>query len=50
VSRILRPYQQKEQWLENGTWAAVIECPAGMKPDLIGQVMRQSSESEVKEL
>ena len=50
VSRILQPYQQKEQWLENGTWAAVIECPAGMKPDLIGQVMRQSSESEVKEL
>ena len=50
VSRILRPYQQKEQWLENGSWASVIECPAGMKPDLISQVMRQNSESEVKEL
>jgi len=50
VSRILRPYQQKEQWLENGSWAAVIECPAGMKPDLIHQIMRQSSDTEVKEL
>lgn len=50
VSRILRPYQQKEQWLENGSWASVIECPAGMKPDLIDQIMRQSSETEIKEL
>ena len=50
VSRILRPYMQKEQWLENGSWASVIECPAGMKPDLIGQVMKQSSDTEVKEL
>ena len=50
VSRILRPYQQKEQWLENGSWASVVECPAGMKPDLISQVMRQNSDSEVKEL
>ena len=50
VYRILRPYQQKEQWLENGSWAAVIECPAGMKPDLIDQIMRQSSDTEVKEL
>ena len=50
VPRILRPYQQKEQWLENGSWAAVIECPAGMKPDLIDQIMRQSSDTEVKEL
>ena len=50
VSRILRPYQQKEQWLENGSWAAVIECPAGMKPDLIDQIMRQSSDTEFKEL
>ena len=50
VSRILRPYMQKEQWLENGSWASVVECPAGMKPDLIGQVMKQSSDTEVKEL
>jgi|TARA_B100000767_G_scaffold106401_1_gene102151 ribosome maturation protein SDO1 len=50
VSRILRPYQQKEQWLENGSWASVIECPAAMKPEIISLVMRQNSDSEVKEL
>jgi len=50
VSQILRAYQQKEGWLEDGSWASVIECPAGMKGELIGQVMRKSSESEVKEL
>ncbi|HJM55208.1 MAG TPA: ribosome assembly factor SBDS [Poseidonia sp.] len=50
VSRVLRSYQQKEGWLEDGSWACVIECPAGMKPELIGQVMRRSSDAEVKEL
>ena len=50
VSQFLRAYQQKEGWLEDGSWAVVIECPAGMKGDLIGQVMRRSSEAEVKEL
>lgn len=50
VSQLLRAYQQKEGWLEDGSWAAVIECPAGMKGDLIGQVMRRSSDAEVKEL
>ena len=50
VHRDLRSYQQKEGWLEDGSWACVIECPAGMKADLIGQVMRRSSDAEVKEL
>jgi ribosome maturation protein SDO1 len=50
VSQLLRSYQQKEGWLEDGSWACVIECPAGMKGDLIGQVMRRSSDAEVKEL
>jgi len=50
VSQILRAYQQKEGWLEDGSWASVIECPAGMKGELIGQVMRKSSDAEVKEL
>ena len=31
ASRILRPYLEKDQWLENGTWAAIVEIPAGMK-------------------
>ena len=50
VSQTLRAYQQKEGWLEDGSWAVVVECPAGMKGDLIGQVMRKSAEAEVKEL
>ena len=41
---------KKEGWLEDGSWACVIECPAGMKGELIGQVMRRSSNAEVKEL
>ena len=50
VSKFLRSYQQKEGWLEDGSWACVVECPAGMKGELIGQVMRRSSDAEVKEL
>ena len=50
VSQLLRSRQQKEGWLEDGSWACVIECPAGMKGEIIGQVMRRSSEAEVKEL
>jgi ribosome maturation protein SDO1 len=50
ASRILRPYLEKEQWLENGTWAAIIEIPAGMKDTIIGKLMRQSSDTEYREL
>ncbi len=50
VSNLLRSYQQKEGWLENGDWACVIEIPAGMKGDIIGQVLKRASEAEVKEL
>ncbi|DAC59331.1 MAG: ribosome assembly factor SBDS [Candidatus Poseidonia sp.] len=50
VSQLLRTLQQKEGWLEDGSWACVIECPAGMKGEIIGQVMRRSSDAEVKEL
>ena len=50
ASRILRPYLEKEQWLENGTWAAIIEIPAGMKDTLVSKLMRQSSDTEFKEL
>ena len=42
VSQILRTHQQKEGWLENGDWACVVEIPAGMKGDLIGQVLKLS--------
>lgn len=50
VSQILRTHQKKEGWLENGDWACVVEIPAGMKGDLIGQVLKRSSDAEVKEL
>ena len=50
VSQLLRPYQKKEQWLENGDWACVVEFPAGMKGDIIGQVLKRANDAEVKEL
>ena len=50
VSQLLRTYQKKEGWLENGDWACVIEIPAGMKGDIIGQVLKRSNDAEVKEL
>ena len=50
VSQLLRHYQKKEQWLENGDWACVVELPAGMKGDMIGQVLKRANDAEVKEL
>ena len=50
VSQLLRPYQKKEQWLENGDWACIVELPAGMKGDTIGQVLKRANDAEVKEL
>jgi ribosome maturation protein SDO1 len=50
VSQLLRTHQQKEAWLENGDWACVIEIPAGMKGDVIGQVLKRANDAEVKEL
>ncbi|NCG42568.1 MAG: ribosome assembly factor SBDS [Euryarchaeota archaeon] len=50
VNQLLRPYLKKEGWLEDVSWACVIECPGGMKGELIGQVMQRSSDAEVKEM
>ncbi len=50
VSQLLRPHLKKEQWLENGDWACVVELPAGMKGDMIGQVLKRANDAEVKEL
>ena len=50
VQQLLREYQQREEWLADGNWACVVECPAAIKADLIGQMMKKSSEIEVKEL
>ncbi|MBL6731552.1 MAG: ribosome assembly factor SBDS [Candidatus Poseidoniaceae archaeon] len=48
--RVLRSYHVKDGWLEDGTWACVIEIPAGMKGEIIGQIMKVSSQTEVKEM
>ena len=50
VSQLLRTYQKKEEWLQNGDWACVVELPAGMKGDMIGQVLKRANDAEVKEL
>ena len=48
--RVLRQYTAKEGWLEDGSWACVVDIPAGMKGEIIGQIMKISSQTEVKEI
>jgi ribosome maturation protein SDO1 len=48
--KFLRQYLDKEEWLSNGDWACIIECPPGMAGNLISKVKGVASNSEVKEL
>jgi len=48
--KFLRPYIDKDEWLSNGDWACIIECPPGMAGNLIGKVKSVASNAEVKEL
>jgi ribosome maturation protein SDO1 len=50
AGKFLRPYLDKGEWLSNGDWACIIECPPGMANSLIGKVKSVDSNSEVKEL
>ncbi|MBT4066123.1 MAG: ribosome assembly factor SBDS [Euryarchaeota archaeon] len=50
AGRLLRPYLDKEEWLSNGDWACIIECPPGLASGLIGKVKGVDSNSEAKEL
>lgn len=50
VNQLLRDSIQKEEWLSDGSWACVVECPGGMKSDLISRVAKRSSGLDVKEL
>jgi len=50
VSKFLRTFLDKEEWLSNGDWACIIECPPGMAESLIGKVKGAAHGSEVKEL
>ena len=47
---MLRDMILKEEWLENGSWACIIECPGGMKNDLISKVAKRTSGLDVKEI
>ena len=50
VHQLLRDSVQREEWLSDGSWACVVECPGGMKSDLISRVAKRSSGLDVKEL
>ena len=50
TSQLLREYQQREEWLSDGSWACVIECPAAIKGDLISKLMKNSNEIEIKDM
>ena len=50
AGKILRRYLDKEEWLSNGDWACIIECPPGMAEGIIGRIKGVASDAEVKEL
>ena len=50
ASKFLRPYLDKEDWLSNGDWACIIQCPPGMAGNIIGKIKGIDNNSEVKEL
>tara|TARA_B100000029_G_scaffold84727_1_gene75394 strand:- start:6668 stop:7357 length:690 start_codon:yes stop_codon:yes gene_type:complete len=50
VMQLLRDSIQREQWLEDGSWACVVEVPGGMRNEIISRVGDRSSGLEVKEL
>ena len=50
VLQLLRDSVQREQWLEDGSWACVIEVPGGMRNEIISRVANRSSGLEVKQL
>jgi len=50
ASKFLRQYLDKEEWLSNGDWACIIECPPGMAGNIIGKVKGIDNNSDVKEL
>ena len=43
VDQLLRDSVQREEWLSDGSWACVVECPGGMKSALISRVSKRSS-------
>jgi len=50
VNKLLRQYLDKDEWLSNGDWACIIQCPPGMAQNIIGKVRGIDNNSEIKEL
>jgi ribosome maturation protein SDO1 len=50
VQKEVRSDVIKEQWLDNGDWAFVVEIPAGMKGEYLSKVAKRDPNTEVKEL
>ena len=50
VQREVRSDVIKEQWLDNGDWAFVVEIPAGMKGEYLSKVAKRDPNTDVKEL
>lgn len=50
ASKFLRQYLDKEEWLSNGDWACIVQCPPGMASSIIGKVKGADNNAEVKEL
>ena len=50
VQKEVRSDVIKEQWLENGDWAFVVEIPAGMKGEYLSKVAKRDPNTDVKEL
>ena len=50
VQRVVRSDVMKEQWLDNGDWAFVVEIPAGMKGEYLSKVAKRDPNTDVKEL
>jgi len=50
AGKILRRYLDKDEWLSNGDWACIIECPPGMAEGIIGKIKSVANNAEVVEL
>jgi len=50
VQREVRSDVIREEWLENGDWAFVVEIPAGMKGEYLSKVAKRDPNTEVREI
>lgn len=50
VQREVRSDVIREEWLDNGDWAFVVEIPAGMKGEYLSKVAKRDSNTEVREI